>query len=179
MNKTVVAAIVAVLVIAGGAGTWYFMNQSKNTTESDISSSKADSSSAVPSTQTASIQEFLDAGQDKKCTYDKDSDSGTMYFADQMLRIDMQRKSGSKTKSGHVIVKESEQYVWYDAEKSGLKFKLPKKSSSVDTTTSGGVSPTAKYDFECSSWSADESMFTPPSDISFTDFSQIKIPATN
>jgi hypothetical protein len=68
-------------------------------------------------------------------------------------------------------------YTWNDQYKNqAIKFKIDEMPKAEPQGQTGNVSTSDlqnKMDYKCSPWSADQSMFTPPADINFTDYSQM------
>lgn len=174
MSKNVIIAGVAAVVVVAGVATYVVTRpdgQSSATTESESSSQVA--SSEKTTSTSASIRSFLDAGENKKCTFSHESQSGTVYFdGDNRARIDF-RSTEAEARNGGVIIMQGKQYFWDNDKKEGFvtEFTSQDAQSANDAPTSSedNVSVDETYDFTCEAWERDEAIFTPPSDIKFTD----------
>ena len=102
------------------------------------------------------------------------------------MRGDFSTTSSGKTTASHMIVDGKITYIWTDGEKTGFKSTIPdtEASSAPDTTATDysgsaqGADLDQKADYKCSAWVVDGSYFTPPSDVKFTDLSEMfKTPA--
>lgn len=175
MNKkllwTIVGVIVVVLIII-------FIVKPGQTVET------GDDQVQGTSNQTASeqsLKEIMASNKPVKCDYtDTQSDGstvqGTSYIASGKMRGDFSSTVNGKTTSGHMIMADNTSYTWIDGMSTGFKVSL----SALSTTTTGqssssqqGIDPEKKVDYKCSSWTPDNSQFTLPSGITFTDFSAI------
>lgn len=184
MNKKIVIAIVAGVVLVAGGAAAYVLTRPDETTDSLANTSDTteehhhendghdhDHSQA----SAASISEFMKAGEIKKCTYNDDESAGTMYFArNERLRMDYRSKA-DPANSGSAIITSGQQYVWSNSTKQGVKFAFtPSGAESQNQSSSQqNVDVNKKYNFTCENWLLDESVFTPPADVKFTDFSTL------
>lgn len=132
-------------------------------------------SQTTPKTTQASIKDFLAAGENKKCTFSKNNENGTMYFAGRRLRSDIQRSRDGVISKVSMIVKDTLQYVWFDNNQ-GIKLEYSADNTDTAAVSQGGLDATQTYDFACTNWTVDESKFTPPSTINFTDLSKLATP---
>lgn len=178
MNKKYL--IIGILVLILLLGGYFLFGKPGNKSGS---SSQSQTSGAPKS-----LKDLLTAGIAQKCTFSMDQDSagqsGTTYIASGKLRGDFSSQSEGKTIVTHMIVTGNTSYVWQEGEKEGFKSSFD-TTGSVSATGSGSDSTTAALDFnkqgdyKCSAWVVDESMFTPPADVKFADFSQLMKPATS
>lgn len=170
----VVAAGVLAIGVIGFVLTRPDAQTSSKTSSS--SSSKQANKQTNEESKSGPLSEFLAAGDEKKCTYSDERGSGTMYFSKSRLRNDIQSTKDGKTSEGHMIVTEAVQYIWFDNQQSGLKFAFSKTDANPQAANQGGLDATTTYNFSCSSWAGDESFFVPPSTITFTDLTQLRVP---
>jgi cell wall-associated NlpC family hydrolase len=164
---------VAILVLlnarsANNTTTNTTTNTETNTTNNTTNPNTNDSNNAGIAAE-ASINDFLASGENKKCTYVDGTDSGTMYFAYGNMRADFVSAEGN----GSMIITESKQYIWDDAEKAGVMFNVDTTDDTTSTEDYGGMDVNQNFQFNCSNWSVDASMFMPPSDVTMTDFSEL------
>lgn len=178
MSKTILGVIAAVVVVSGVTGFVLTRPDAETSSSKTATSSRSEQTKTQSSDESKSgpLSEFLAAGDEKKCTYSDERGSGTMYFSKGRLRNDIQSSKDGKTSEGHMIVTEAVQYIWFDNQQSGLKFAFSKTDANPQAANQGGLDATATYSFRCSSWAGDESFFVPPSNITFTDLTQLRVP---
>lgn len=132
-----------------------------------------------------SLKDLLSAGIAQKCTFSTTDESGTSegvtYVSGGKVRADFSSTVEGKVVKSHMISDGKTNYIWTDGEKTGFKMTVEQTSttesdvpsSSTDTSVSSQVDLNEKADYKCSAWIADDSLFTPPSDVEFQDFSDI------
>lgn len=88
--------------------------------------------------------------------------------------------SDGKTVSGHLITDGTTSWIWTDAAPEGMKMSFTATSSMQAQNSAhqgGSIDPNAAMNYSCSPWSPDQSEFTLPSNITFSDMSQMMNPA--
>ncbi len=171
-NKVIIGIVIAVLVIVGGAAAYYVAYGQPETQQ-------ATSSSTEHKATNASLSELLEEGEPRKCTYSGSNEgyeySGTAYFSsDKQMRNDYKSEREGKTRDGSMIISDGTQYFWSNETKKGFKTAIKSdESQQTSSDTSENVDTDARFSFHCSSWTVDESKFTPPSDVTIQDLSQI------
>lgn len=121
-----------------------------------------------------SIKSLLAAGKNVSCeiSYPDQSLNGTTFVSSNKMRSDFNIKAGEKNMETHMISDGTYAYVWTDAVKQGTKIKL----DALNQTATAGAKTQApdldrQVNMKCAPWAADNSKFTPPTDIQFTDLS--------
>lgn len=174
MNKTI-GIILAIIIIAGGV---YFFTKSGAKDDSSIKN-EATTQGEVKSDNT-SLKKLLALGQSQKCTFSSEeagtSSKGTFYVSDGKSRGDFDVTTEGQTIASHMIYDGSTSWMWMDGQTTGFKMKVDENQS--NTASAQSVDPDKEYKFDCESWRADSSAFTPPSNVQFSDFSAPVIPAT-
>ncbi len=169
MSTRAIAAIIAVIVIGGGA---YFYS-TKNTNTDVAGESQSAEMASGTNVETASLKSLIESGKTRKCTYQSNeggvSTSGVMYSANNKMRGDItielpETKSQSVTR---MIYDGGTSYVWTDDSKTGSKMSLD-QSAQVETKNQS-VDLNKDYNFKCEDWSVDQSKFELPSDVQFSD----------
>ncbi len=134
-----------------------------------------------------SIEDLLAQNIDLKCEVMAQQDNqiveGTTYIADDRARSDFQVKlDDQQTMTSHMIDDGTWLYTWSEQfPQQAVKIKLETMQSEQfeteeiqDEATDYGVDNyQAEVDYKCYEWNKNESMFNPPADINFMDFSQI------
>ena len=129
-----------------------------------------------------SVQDLINLGKSTKCVLQaKEGESiisGTTYISGNKARSDFQTTgAGQAAMTGHFISDGTWMYSWSDTAKNqAVKFKMdelqkPEFKSQADTN--GADNYEDKMDYKCYPWSADQSFFAPPTDINFTDYTQM------
>ncbi|QQG41301.1 MAG: hypothetical protein HYV90_03965 [Candidatus Woesebacteria bacterium] len=173
-NKAAIAVVVILLL--GIAGYFYFSKSKNVETASGISSG------------VKSLKELLASGVPQKCTFASDDESGktegTSYIAGGKVRADFTSTLNGKTTVSHMISDNKTSYIWTDDDKNGFKMTVPDSDTKATTAPVTGEAAQAsevdlnqKSDYKCSAWIPDNSMFTPPADVKFTDFSEMFKPS--
>lgn len=177
MNKKLVIIVIVLLLLGVGA---FFMFKSKKGSNSGIS----------PVTSGAqSVKDLIAAGIPQKCTFTSTeggaSTQGTTYVAAGKVRGDFGSTIDGKASVSHMISDGETTYIWQDGQMNGVKMEIPKDSQGeastqpVDTSVGKQADLDQKMDYDCSAWIPDTSLFSPPSDVTFTDLSQMYTAPTN
>lgn len=163
----------AIIVIAGGIFFWY-----RKTKTVTVTGTNASSTNTANEITTGTYSEILTLGKNVKCDYTNTDENGTtqgtIYIKNrgEGLRSDFTlTKDGTATNS-HLIVDKNTEYIWSDSEKSGIRATITdedKKTIFSDNTQDGGLSANEKL--TCRAASIEQSLLTPPSNVSFVDFS--------
>ena len=187
MNKTTKIIVIVVILILLGGGGFYLFHKSQKAAMQSGQTAMMQPQSGQMTTQKKSLADFFSMTGSQKCTFtDKATgSSGNVYVSSGKMRGDFQSTNNGKTTASHMI--NDGKYVYYlsDGEKSGYKMSLdyvkqqaaqisvaPKdNTTSDDQTPSQAVDMKQQSDYSCSAWSEDGSMFTVPTDITFTDYS--------
>ncbi len=186
-SKVIIAIVVAVIVIIGGGAALVMANNSKDEAK------KAETSQTAKETSLSALQA---KGEPRKCTFSSEvknsTYSGTAYFSsDKQMRNDYKNTINGTERSGSMIITSDTQYFWNNETKKGFKTAIKpsdtskssssSSSSSASQANNSNVDTKAKYNFHCESWTVDESKFTPPSDVTIQDYTQMmqNMPSSN
>ncbi len=175
MKNTIwmVLGVVAVVVVGGGL---YFMNKSaaKKPAEKIITAPAAAKAENKPENITGSIKSLLTAGRALKCGFSNKTNDvtveGTVYASGGKVREDFTSNAPNITMKGHVLVDGTTAYMWNDNSKQGFKFDLANMTPAPTGTNSQQPDINKNMNFSCNNWSADNSLLTIPSGISFGEF---------
>ncbi len=170
--KTIIIGVVALAVV--GSGVFVVVN-SKNKNEVP-----AAQSSNLDTKNLTSINGLLAQNKNLRCTYSHTDEngnksSGTAYIAGNRMSGNFKYQVAGTAEQNSNVLRDSEyQYVWADGSNTGFKTKISELTADTqDSSTSEqqGVDQDADYDFDCSDWSVDESLFSQPAGVEFTDYS--------
>lgn len=180
MNKmTLIIVIVVVLLLLTGA--FIFMKKSS-------SNPKTAQGQTAQGPQKKSLLDFFSMTGSLKCTFaDKTANSsGTVYAAVGKMRGDFQSAVNGTTTQSHMVNDGSYVYIWTDGQKTGYKMSLASVKSEASQaiskmqngpgpqqSSSQGMDMKKQSDYSCGPWAADNSLFTPPTDVTFTDYTSM------
>lgn len=177
----IVIGIILLLLVGGGA--FFLMNKNSSpeiATQTQPGQIETQTGSSVQST----LKDLLAGGKAQKCIFSDKMEntdiSGTMYLAGKRMRGDFNSVVEGKTMGSHMIFENNTAYNWSDGQTTGMMFKMD--PNEVQKTQSDGApnqqfDPNKVVDYKCSGWSADNSMFTPPSNVKFNDLSALTAPS--
>jgi hypothetical protein len=146
-----------------------------------------DKTTPTEQSQTSSLRELLAAGKSQKCVFTSSrtddnkvtiNTSGTIYISGKKMLEEIQVKSNDKEALNidtRLISDGTTIYTW-DANRknSGIKFKIAEQAAVAGTKTQNqSVDLDNKVDMKCSAWALDETKFNVPTDIQFTDLSEM------
>lgn len=194
MNRNV-AILIGILILCG-IGAYFLTRKLPQTSSNQVPAVSQDKSvNADKKTTEGTLKSLLLSGKPQKCTYSAVTDSvsvtGVVYVANSNLRGDYFSASGEMKTGGHVIVSGQYSYVWTDNSKQGFKVAVDLQqeqlsgTSSADKVDSQTLDLSQKLNYSCQNWTVNESVFVPPSDITFSALtlpsaspSGITVPAT-
>lgn len=181
MSKKAIFPLVifsAILLSACTAKTPIQDNQAEDNTSPDTEQS-----------QTTSMRELMALGKSQKCTVSssttdddgtKTESTGVMYFAGGKIAQEVVVTSTDKEMPRiemSMVSDGSYMYTWNTQEKNqGMKMKITETANESDednTPQSGAVDMDDKLNVKCSPWIADNSKFSVPNDVQFTDLSEM------
>lgn len=169
-SKAIVAVVIILLLIAGGA--FYFLKVRGG-------------AGGKLSSGANSLKSLIAAGIPQKCTFSSSdasgSSQGTTFVAGGKVRADITSVVSEQTTVSHMISDGKTNYIWSDNDKNGIKMTVPESSvtSAPSTGNTSGTGPSSEGDlnqtenYKCSAWLPDNSQFTPPSNITFSDFGSL------
>lgn len=169
--KWIIAAVVTLVIVAGGAGAYLYMD--KNNDAANSSQTKVSQVSGE-----TSISSLFKRNENLKCTYDVTDDTGrnygTAYFlGDKKMYGEFTNQINANTNRAYVISDGKTQYVWQKDQKTGYKADVSDSTKKSQEEKSSTYDPDQKYQFSCTSWKVDTSKFVPPKDIKFIDNSKL------
>ncbi len=182
MNKLLLV-IVGVIVIIG-VGAYFFMSNKQKAPSLNPTTNQPTS---VPTTKN-SLLDLLTQGRNLTCEYNAtvntSQSSGTVYLSGKNIRVDYAITVEGKKNTGSMIRDENYTYLWGSAMAGGIKMKNTSLESSTNNAqTNQYFNPSTKQDYKCQAWLPNTVMFTPPTNITFSEFSipspQVSVGAVN
>lgn len=163
-NKGLIIAIAAVLLLGAG----YFAMKNKGSTQTPGTGTQSETSTGAKS-----LRDLLSAGIAQKCTYsmtdENGQNEGTTYISGGKMRGDFSMMASGKTTKSHMISDGKTSWIWTEGEPNGFKMTVEE----TDASPAPGTDWDEKVDYKCSAWVTDGSFFTPPTNVNFTDFSEL------
>lgn len=179
MNKKILGAVLVLLL---AVGAFLYMNPS-----SPLKSGTMQSGSPATGTSPfTSIQDALSRSLSLECTFTDDSGRQTKsYVKAGAVRTDFTGKTAADT--GSAIIKDKKMYYWNNSKKEGFMMEVPavtpgkSESGSTPSNSSLGKGNSAsevyamleKFKNSCKASTVADSLFTPPTDIKFQDYSEM------
>lgn len=160
MNKTLIIAVAAVVILGGGY--WYFTSQSGR---------MMGESASVGQTFAA----LMTGGQNVECTFEQSDGGsatrGTIFMADRGERIRGDFTiTGATPMEAHMIRDGGWNYIWSSMMPQGIKMQVTAENKGkLFDTDSASVPDDVQY--RCSSWGVDGSKFALPGNVTFMDLS--------
>lgn len=188
MSAKMIAGVVAVVAVAGGA--YVFMGSGNapqgaqqkeaGSTENAMESETERASEAeVPSSGRGSFEELLRLGGNATCEFaysEPESGAqidGTVYVADdgELFRGDFTMEHQGMAYDTHVIRDGSKGYTWSETPygSMALEFDIQDDDDLFKSNDEGGLDYDQEFEYSCERWSVNSSFFTPPSEIEFTN----------
>lgn len=173
--------ILAVVVILALLGVFALIQMKKPLSPAgEQTAVEQNNSTPVPQQESVtkgSLRSLIAAGKNVNCeiNYPDGSTKGTTYVSGNKMRGDFTVKGpDDKEIASHMINDGTYAYIWTDTAKQGTKVKIDAVKPSVSPNAqTQGADLDSEVDLKCSPWSVDDSKFTVPADIQFSDLSSI------
>lgn len=181
-NKNILIAAVAVIILLLlGAGAYLMLN--KNTSTPKMAGDEVKNTTAGQTAE--SLLDLVKKGQNLRCTYKTDvtngATEGTVYISGQNVRADFTiNVTGQEPAKTSMIKQGDTTYVWGTTmPDKGIKMTVSFDKLAENKQASQYVDPNQKVNYNCSPWNVDSTLFTPPSNIEFTDMTSFMMPKTS
>jgi hypothetical protein len=175
MNKKIgiAIALVLLLVVAGVA-----LVSRKAQPVSQTNQTESNVTPEAKGSTPQSLAELL-MGTAQECRFSTEAATGTVHVANKKMRADIVT-TGKEASTTHMITDGTTSYFWVEGTGTGYKmsFDLTEATDTQKTQQPQAVDINQKYDYSCSSWTADATTFELPANITFTDMSKLTIPTT-
>ncbi len=184
-NKTLPIAIAIVVLLLLG---WYFTKGSGNKAMLKSDGEETGKMQTQNNQNSPMSLKELMSGKAQKCEMaygDQNSETkGLVYVSGGKMRGDFTTQLNGKAEISHIINDGKTQYMWTEGS-TQMAFKmsldsLPKNTDdSTNQATKQALDFEAKHNYKCSNWSENSAEFEVPSNIKFTDYSEMlkSIPA--
>jgi hypothetical protein len=164
MNKTILWAIIGVIVIGG---LIFYMNSSDNDMEMEENEETEEGAFS------GSFRQLLASQTSQECTFqDAEGNGGTVAVANGNMRGDFTSTINGEMTNSHMIVRDNTVYTWADGMTTGFQLSLD-ATAEADAEAGESVDLDREVDYECHPESVDASRFDLPEGITFTDVSAV------
>lgn len=184
MNKNILIGIVIVLVAVGG---FMVVKQNGSSEKQDKMMMKKGADSTDDSALgeiSGSLKDLFAKGVAMQCTFEHIAHGGTttgkLYISGNNMRGDFElvQPDGNSVTS-NMIREGDTNYVWSSELEQGFKTVVPEATFEAAETLEDAAAQSDPFaqlqdenvSYNCQPWIVDRSMFTPPTDIEFVDFS--------
>ena len=180
MSFNLLLGIVAAIVVVGG-GAYVAMNPEIITSITGGSAEEGEEMMENEEGENASVgntfANLVALGQSVACTFSHDDgagnrSSGTVYMtggATQMRGDFTVEASGTAPVETFMVRTGGYTYMWSDASPQGIKSQVVNEAELTSDDQNGGIDEDTE--FSCQAWNVDNSKFSLPSGIQFTDMS--------
>lgn len=181
--------VILCVVALGGGGLWYVAQKSSSPEQAQQNTEAKQQEETANNNMSGqgSFTDLMEFGESVRCTYSAQYETGSMQgvtYVDgknNRIRTDGTAQGDSMPATFGVIMAADVMYWWSDTPSGvqGMKMPIARESGEVqptyagETESSGPVSMDERVDYHCEHWGVDESVFIPPSDISFTDMNEM------
>ena len=186
MQKTglIVAAVIIVILLIG-AGLYLMKSSKKPVVTTQVAKTKTAKPQTVNKNAiTGTILSLIEGGKTISCTitYPDNKGTGTIYVgSNKKFAGDFNMKGTNNANVvAHMISNGTYVYMWSAAMPMGIKMSLlaaknATNANSAQTNQNANLNQTVNM--QCNPWVVDESKFTVPTNVSFTDMSNLTNPA--
>ncbi len=171
MKKYLSIIIVVVILIVIGVFA-YFNNSSQQGSLTE--QAKTESNNLF-----SSIKDAMSKSLSLKCEYQGVEGKTTTYVKGEKVRV-ITETTGAEATIANLIFKDNKMWVWNEGEKEGFLFEIDNQDVDEQEDLSGQsnreeiIEELEQYKDQCSTAVIQESMFTPPSDVTFKNLSNLQ-----
>lgn len=168
MNTKFLPLIIIGAIAVIALGGFLFMNQNKQPSQTT-----GTEQSQVQGAN--SLRDLLSGNASQECNF-KDNETGStgvVLVADNKMKGDFTTTVEGEASNSYVIVNNNVMYTWTADSDTGFKFTFDPEDveEARQQVEQGAFDLNREVDFTCKPWSPDQNVFTPPSDVTFQDFS--------
>lgn len=172
MNKKVaIIAGIGLIVVLGIIGFFVFQNSNNSQTSLENTSNRKAESMSSPFESLQDV--FTNKNLNLVCEFTSEGGQKTaIYVKNGMVRTSS--KGNTPQEAGDAIIRDNFVYFWNDSSAVKVPFNPEDlESAQQNVQTQQSLSDLEKYKDSCKTAVANDSLFTPPSDITFQDLSNL------
>lgn len=169
-QKHIAFAVVGVLVLGGIA--FMATRPSDKTGTETLQTQNETTNTPSGSESKKTLREMISSGESRKCTLSQAISGNnvlfTIYVGNNKMRWDMsvEKTATSPAMTSSVIMDNDFMYAWSSAANYGIKSPIGAAGQQVDPN----FDLDAQHAFDCSGWNVDGGVFTPPANVTFTQY---------
>lgn len=168
MSKTMIGVVVAIVVVVLGGFIIYSVN--KGGTEV---ADNTDTTNVTATTNKVAFVDVVKKGGTLTCSITENRAGtkveGKIFMGNGMMRGDYVTKENGVNVYSDFIVRDGYTYTWSSlTPTAGIKVAIPVVGSSDITVNTSSFDVSQVSDYDCKSWTLDQSKFTVPTEITFT-----------
>lgn len=173
-QKMVIVGAILLLAIIGVVG-FTQLNKKPDSLNTENLTTEQTSLPAAKGLSKGTIQSLISAGKSVSCevNYPEMEGKGTMYVSGSNVRSDFTTKIEEKETFSHMIFDGDTSYIWTDGVNQGTKFKMDPNQKFSASPANQTADLSKEIEMNCQDWSADNSKFSPPASVKFTDMSSL------
>ncbi len=170
--KKYLSIIIVIIVLAVIGVFVYFNNSSKQ--GSPIEQVKTGGNNVF-----SSIKDAMSKSLSLKCEYQNVEGKSTTYVKGDKVRV-ITETTGAEAKIANLIFKDNKMWIWNNGEKEGFIFEIDEQSVDKEDELSGQtnkeelIEELEQYKDKCSTTIIQDSMFSPPSDVTFKNLNNLQ-----
>jgi hypothetical protein len=174
----IIIIVLVLLAIAGYFGYTQFKG-SKSTNPSNVVTEGA---KAVGGAVKGTIQDLLTSGKSVTCAVSDEAaggGTGTIFVSGKRMAGDFTTDVDGKKVVGHMITDGTYSYIWSSDQTEGIKMKIDEIKITPGAEGNGQPTSAEVFDLKkqtglkCSPWSPDSNKFNPPTNIKFSDLTEM------
>lgn len=176
-NKQAIIGIIAAAIILVGAGG-AFLYSKNNPKPTDSNTTKALDQESMSTKN--NILGLLKSGKTQKCTFAYDdpesgSTEGIVYLTGNQMRSDISMTTDGKSSAINMIRNGDDTYIWGSSipNNMGIKMTISQDELISDTSSKDYLDVTQEVDYKCDAWTVNSTVFSLPTNIKFTDISEV------
>lgn len=175
MNTKLIAIAATAIILLGAGGLLLYNKSNKPSSQTTYPSA-----TPTPPQETSmknSLLGLLGSGKTQMCSFSYNaktggSTKGTVFLTGTKMRGDFDITTSSNKSSKIMMIRDGDTtYLWGTDLKTGIKMTLKKEDLKTNAQANQYFDTKQKLDYKCGPWVVDSSVFTPPTNVKFTDFS--------
>ena len=181
-RQAILAIVIGVIIVLGASAAFLYSRINQEPKEEAITAQNQETVSNKSFTP-ETIVGLLSKGENAKCTFSADTEegnsSGTIYISGENARVEFEVNIEDDRTSTNIIRSGDTFYMWGDTLETGIIMEMDiNEWAEVSNEAQSGdsaatIDPNAQVDFQCSDWTVDSALFSPPEDIEFISFTGI------
>ena len=177
-KQAIVGIAIAVLIILGAAGA-YLINANKGQDRAPQQTTTTREAPQKSTTAGTSLIDLLKSDESTQCNFNYDdgdgSTAGVVYIHNSRMRADVSSLIDGVESEINMVRKDNLNYIWGTSfpENTGLVFESELDDLETNEQYQNYFDFERQVDYNCQSWTVEESIFETPDNVKFSDLSGI------